>query len=65
MKPLITYADMKWHMDFEKVKAFGTGARIGPYEILWINEEPPWIQFRVGRHRQMVRKGDPFPKELL
>lgn len=64
MKPQIAYADLVWMSDFEKVKTLGEGSRIADIEILWIHEDPYWVQIKKGKEKQMIRKGEPFPKEL-
>jgi len=64
-KPRVAYADREWMTTFERLKQLGEGAKLGEWKILWIHEDPPWVQIRGnGKNVRMVRKGDPLIHEL-
>ena len=67
MKPRVRYEEVfvaPWDAAFAKVKALGEGAKLGPWTIAWISDDPQWVQLSQPRQKLMVRRGDSLLVEL-
>lgn len=64
VKPRIEYRDLAWMRVFEMVKSFGAGSIVGDFKIIYIHDDPPWVQVKGKDGKRMIRKGDEFIHQL-
>lgn len=64
-KPRVAYRDLAWMHTFELVKKCGEGSVLRGFTVLYINDDPAWIQVKSRDGKRMIRKGDEFIHRLI